>query len=231
MTNFIKREHDLIAEFQKEMDGYGLKVDNGTSGRCGEGCYHLEMTTKIERAKGKKALIALLLENGYTVNKFMFTDRKTGERYMAFKVYKYATMEDRDDDADEYVEPQQEPEAINEIFRKDEFAVQVVARGAFLDNDPGYGGKVYQVETATIRLNHIALGEWQDSRINREPDDFDTDEEWGKYLDGQLKIIRDMDRKIAVAAGFPPIPDNADPIVKQVLGEVFAVAYIHRKEV
>ena len=49
------------------------------------------MTTKIERAKGKKALIALLLENGYTVNKFMFTDRKTGERYMAFKVYKYAT--------------------------------------------------------------------------------------------------------------------------------------------
>ena len=108
MTNFIKREHDLIAEFQKEMDGYGLKVDNGTSGRCGEGCYHLEMTTKIERAKGKKALIALLLENGYTVNKFMFTDRKTGERYMAFKVYKYATMEDRDDDADEYVEPQAE---------------------------------------------------------------------------------------------------------------------------
>ena len=110
MTNFIKREHDLIAEFQKEMDGYGLKVDNGTSGRCGEGCYHLEMTTKIERAKGKKALIALLLENGYTVNKFMFTDRKTGERYMAFKVYKYATMEDRDDDAEEYVEerPSQE---------------------------------------------------------------------------------------------------------------------------
>jgi hypothetical protein len=110
MTNFIKREHDLIAEFQKEMDDYGLEVDNGTSGRCGEGCYHLEMTTKIERAKGKKALIALLLENGYTVNKFMFTDRKTGERYMAFKVYKYATMEDRDDDAEEYVEerPSQE---------------------------------------------------------------------------------------------------------------------------
>lgn len=110
MTNFIKREYDLIAEFQKEMDDYGLEVDNGTSGRCGEGCYHLEMTTKIERAKGKKALIALLLENGYTVNKFMFTDRKTGERYMAFKVYKYATMEDRDDDAEEYVEerPSQE---------------------------------------------------------------------------------------------------------------------------
>ena len=111
MTNFMKREKNLIAEFQKEMDGYGLKVDNGTSGMYGEGCYRLEMTTKIERAKGKKALIALLMENGYIVNKFMFTDRKTGERYMAFKVYKYATMENRDDDAEEYVEPQAQPVA------------------------------------------------------------------------------------------------------------------------
>ena len=92
MTNFMKREKDLIAEFQKEMDGYGLKVDNGTGGMYGEGCYRLEMTTKIERAKGKKALIALLLGNGYTVNKFMFTDRKTGERYMSFG--KAGTMHD-----------------------------------------------------------------------------------------------------------------------------------------
>lgn len=91
MTNFMKREKDLIAEFQKEMDGYGLKVDNGTGGMYGEGYYRLEMTTKIERAKGKKALIALLLENGYTVNKFMFTDRKTGERYMSFRSSRLAT--------------------------------------------------------------------------------------------------------------------------------------------
>lgn len=40
------------------------------------------------------------------------------------------------------VEPQQKQEEINEIYRKNEFAVQVVARGAFLDNDPSYGGKV-----------------------------------------------------------------------------------------
>lgn len=230
MTNFMKREKDLIAEFQKEMDGYGLKVDNGTGGRYGEGCYHLEMTTKIERAKGKKALIALLLENGYTVNKFMFTDRKTGERYMAFKVYKYATMEDRDDDADEYVEPQQEPEEINEIFRKNEFAVQVIARGAFLDNDPGYGGKVYQVETATIRLNHIALNEWLCNQANRCREDFDTDKEWAAYMDRQRNITNELNRKIAAAAGFPPIPDNANVNVQQVISEVFAVAYIHEKE-
>ena len=83
MTNFMKREKDLIAEFQKEMDDYGLEVDNSTGGMFGENCFHLEMTTKIERIKGKKTMIALLRENGYTVNTFMFEDRKTGERYMA----------------------------------------------------------------------------------------------------------------------------------------------------
>ena len=230
MTNFMKREKDLIAEFQKEMDGYGLKVDNGTSGMYGEGCYRLGMTTMIERAKGKKALIALLRENGYTVNTFMFADRKTGERYMAFKVYKYATMEDRDDDADEYVEPQQEPEEINEIFHKNEFAVQVIARGAFLDNDPGHGGKVYQVETATIRLNHIALNEWLCNQANRRLEDFDTVMEWAAYMCRRWNITNELKRKIAAAAGFPPIPDNANVNVQQVISEVFAVVYIHEKE-
>lgn len=112
MTNFMKREKDLIAEFQKEMDDYGLEVDNSTGGMFGENCFHLEMTTKIERIKGKKTLIALLRENGYTVNTFIFEDRKMGERYMAFKVYKYVNMECRPDDGDEYVEPQAEAASV-----------------------------------------------------------------------------------------------------------------------
>lgn len=112
MTNFMKREKGLIAQFQKEMDDFCLEVDNSTGGMFGENCFHLEMTTKIERVKGKKTLIALLRENGYTVNTFMFEDRKTGERYMAFKVYKYATMECRPDDGDEYVEPQAEAASV-----------------------------------------------------------------------------------------------------------------------
>lgn len=39
MTNFMKREKDLIAEFQKEMDDYGLEVDNSTGGMFGENCF------------------------------------------------------------------------------------------------------------------------------------------------------------------------------------------------
>ena len=228
MTNFIKREHDLIAEFQKEMDKYGLEVRNDSGGRYSDDMkkFYMVIHTKTVPAKGQKKLMNELEELGYTV----IYHRTIGKSYMSFTVEKCVEMECRPDDGEEYVEPQQEPEAINEIFRKDEFAVQVIARGAFLDNDPGYGGKVYQVETATIRLNHIALNEWLCNQANRCREDFDTDKEWAAYMDRQRNITNELNRKIAAAAGFPPIPDNANVNVQQVISEVFAVAYIHEKE-
>lgn len=228
MTNFIKREHDLIAEFQKEMDEYGLEVRNDSGGRYSDDMkkFYMVIHTKPVPAKGQKKLMNELEELGYTV----IYHRTIGKSYMSFTVEKCVEMECRPDDGEEYVEPQQEPEAINEIFRKDEFAVQVIARGAFLDNDPGYGGKVYQVETATIRLNHIALNEWLCNQANRCREDFDTDKEWAAYMDRQRNITNELNRKIAAAAGFPPIPDNANVNVQQVISEVFAVAYIHEKE-
>lgn len=228
MTNFMKREKDLIAEFQKEMDEYGLKVRNDSGGRYSDDMkkFYMVIHTKPVPAKGQKKLMNELEELGYTV----IYHRTIGKSYMSFTVEKCVEMECRPDDGEEYVEPQQEPEAINEIFRKDEFAVQVIARGAFLDNDPGYGGKVYRVETATIRLNHIALNEWLCNQANRCREDFDTDKEWAAYMDRQRNITNELNRKIAAAAGFPPIPDNANVNVQQVISEVFAVAYIHEKE-
>lgn len=228
MTNFIKREHDLIAEFQKEMDEYGLEVRNDSGGRYSDDMkkFYMVIHTKPVPAKDQKKLMNELEELGYTV----IYHRTIGKSYMSFTVEKCVEMECRPDDGEEYVEPQQEPEEINEIFRKNEFAVQVIARGAFLDNDPGYGGKVYQVETATIRLNHIALNEWLCNQANRCREDFDTDKEWAAYMDRQRNITNELDRKIAAAAGFPPIPDNANVNVQQVISEVFAVAYIHEKE-
>lgn len=228
MTNFIKREKDLIVQFQKEMDTFGLEVKGTSGGRYSDDMktFHMVINTKPVPAKGQKKLMNELKELGYTV----IYHTTPGASYMSFTVEKRMAMERRPDDADEYVEPKQEPEEINEIFRKNEFAVQVIARGAFLDNDPGYGGKVYQVETATIRLNHIALNEWLCNQANRCREDFDTDKEWAAYMDRQRNITNELNRKIAAAAGFPPIPDNANVNVQQVISEVFAVAYIHEKE-
>lgn len=46
----------------------------------------------------------------------------------------------------------------NKFFEGKEFAVQVIAKGAFVDQ-PSEGGKTYLVETATVRLNHMARKE------------------------------------------------------------------------
>ena len=51
----------------------------------------------------------------------------------------------------------------NEIFQKNEFAVEIVASGKTLDNSPSFNGKAYSIDTWVIRLNHIALSEWMKS--------------------------------------------------------------------
>ncbi len=44
-------------------------------------------------------------------------------------------------------------------FEGNGFALQVISKGAFVDNGTGNGSS-YLVEVITIRLNHIALNAW-----------------------------------------------------------------------
>lgn len=104
MTNFAKREIDLIAEFQKEMDAFGMEV-KGTSGGRYSGdmkTFHMVIHTKPVPAKGQKKLMNELEALGYTV----IYHRTPGASYMSFTVEKRVAMERRPDDGDEYVEPQ-----------------------------------------------------------------------------------------------------------------------------
>ena len=48
----------------------------------------------------------------------------------------------------------------NEIFREDRLAIELIASGSTLDNDPGYQGKVYRILTWTFRMNHVGLNRW-----------------------------------------------------------------------
>ena len=48
----------------------------------------------------------------------------------------------------------------NEIFREDRLAVELIAAGSTLDNDPGYQGKIYEIRTWTFRMNHVGLNRW-----------------------------------------------------------------------
>lgn len=48
----------------------------------------------------------------------------------------------------------------NEIYMKDEFALEVIAHGSTIDDDAGYHGRTYTIETWVVRFNHIALNAW-----------------------------------------------------------------------
>lgn len=225
MTNFMKRENDLIAEFQKEMDDYGLEVSNSTGGMYVDDYFRMEMNTKPIPARGQKKLMDELKGLGYTV----VLHRTLGKSYMSFTVRKFAKIERRPDDGDEYVEPQQETEAeaASDFNSRKEFAVRVIAKGDFLDSDPGYNGKVYQVETATIRLNPAALNEWILTRCNRTAQDFTTQDEYRAWQEERTAAMGKLRWKIAEAAGFREIEQGTEPSVEQIISEVFAVAYIH----
>ena len=47
----------------------------------------------------------------------------------------------------------------NKKFEGNDFAIQVIAKGAFVDNGT-YVDSSYLAEATTIRLNHIALNAW-----------------------------------------------------------------------
>lgn len=112
----------------------------------------------------------------------------------------------------------------NKFFEGKEFAVQVIAKGAFVDQ-PSEGGKTYLVETATVRLNHVALGEWNISSVDREW--FGTEEEWEHCKAEKRALLQEFREKLGAAVGFAPGPGKENISVEQVVSEVFAVCWIH----
>lgn len=112
----------------------------------------------------------------------------------------------------------------NKFFEGKEFAVQVIAKGSFVDQ-PSEGGKTYLVETATVRLNHVALGEWNISSVDREW--FGTEEEHQHCKAEKRALLQEFREKLGAAVGFAPGPGKENISVEQVVSEVFAVCWIH----
>lgn len=115
---------------------------------------------------------------------------------------------------------------MNSIFRADEFSLQVISSGSFLDNDPGFRGKVYLVETATIRLNHIAMNEWADAQIYNCRDCYENDQDYQDYLARKEAIKKAFDDKIISALGFGRAAGSI--CITQAVSEVFTVVHIHQ---
>lgn len=48
----------------------------------------------------------------------------------------------------------------NNIYNTDELAIEMIATGSTIDDDPGYQGKIFEIRTWTFRMNHVGLDRW-----------------------------------------------------------------------
>ena len=119
----------------------------------------------------------------------------------------------------------------NDIFRMDRFAIEIVSAGGFLDDDPGFMGKTYNVQTYTIRLNHVALDAW---RAATATDDHEDNETWEASHPGEdrqtyraavEKRKAEFDSQIAAALQITGAATGSFSVA-QILSEIFAVVYI-----
>jgi hypothetical protein len=114
----------------------------------------------------------------------------------------------------------------------EEFDFDVIARGAFID-DLRCGGvypeSLFRVETITLRLNHIALGDYVDSIVSnvREcyADGAEGDTEF-KLHKGEYQRRRDVWEKTIIDRLDLETGEEAGVFVKQVQSEIFTVVYI-----
>lgn len=113
---------------------------------------------------------------------------------------------------------------MNEIFKTNDFAVEVIASGGF--DDEVEPGNVYRVDTKTLRLNHIALNEYIMAQVMNDRTTYETDKEWRDYLVDKQNKREIFIHKVASVAGFPD--DGVS--VAQVVSEIFTVAHIYKKE-
>lgn len=110
-----------------------------------------------------------------------------------------------------------------EDFEKDEFAVQVISRGSFVDSDSG-DDKLYLIEVATFRLNPVALTEWLLSETMNSRGCYETEEKWRRHKGEYAEKRRACKGKILEALGMDPDTEHVN--IVQALSEIFTMVHI-----
>ena len=126
----------------------------------------------------------------------------------------------------------------NEIFRQDELAIELIASGSTIDDDPRNRGGRYRISTWTFRMNDIGQDRWWRSKPvdwSRSAYPYDTEEEftaqWKAYeakLDQRNKAREALTADIAKLLG---IPEGSRWLtIYQTVSEIYTAVLIQEVE-
>lgn len=112
------------------------------------------------------------------------------------------------------------------IYQTDDFAIEVIAKGAFVDDDPGFLTHRFLVETFVFRANHTALNEYILQTIaTNDRYVYETEEEYQEYKREKEKNRESWEKRIAA------LLDIAEPSsfsVTRSLSEIFTAVAMWR---
>jgi hypothetical protein len=124
----------------------------------------------------------------------------------------------------------------------EEFEFDVIARGSFIDDlrsGGAYPESIFKVEAITLRLNHIALGDYHDSMASnvREcyPGGAEGDKEFELYKEECHRRRKVWEKTIIDRLGLETGEETEKVdrrvVIKQVGMEIFTVVYIAKMKV
>ncbi|EGW36431.1 hypothetical protein [Desulfosporosinus sp. OT] len=116
-------------------------------------------------------------------------------------------------------------------FEGNEFVIQVIAKGAFVDNGT-YVDSSYLVEATTIRLNHVALNAWILSECFNTRDCYEDgekgDAEWKAHKAEYEERRKTWKDQIFEALELEIDTENEGVSITQSQSEVFTVVRISK---
>ena len=104
-------------------------------------------------------------------------------------------------------------------FEGNEFAVEVLSRGSFIDTS--FPEKVYRVETMTLRLNWVAMNDFLVFSDTMDREDFAADAEYSEYLTQQAEARLKWRKNLVQAIGLDE--SRGTIYITKVISEIFAV--------
>ncbi len=114
----------------------------------------------------------------------------------------------------------------------EKFAVNVIARGSYIDQPYGDNDDRYRVEVVVVRLNHVALNEWLMTHDHNSRECYANgligDCEWAVHLDEKTQSAEAWKLKLLAATGIKLKPEGEGISITQAQSEVFTVVRIRK---